>query len=137
LNAVAFAYEKIYLVSNSSPLAVEETINALGQRAGRRSRGPLSVTVALHPYTGEVLWWTPNSADARNTIAVANRLLYQGTMDGVLQALHVETGEPLWTHQLPGPRQGGISVSRGVLYTSSGESRVPPHALHAFSVDGK
>ena len=121
LNATAFAYDKIYLVSNSTA----------------QHRGPLSVTVALHPYTGEVLWWAPNSSDCRNTIAVANQLLYQGMMDGTLQALHVETGEPLWTHKLPGPRRGGISLANGTLYTSSGDQGKPPNTLFAFSIDGK
>ena len=121
LNAVAYAYDKIYLVSNSSA----------------RHRPALSVTVALHPYTGETLWWTPNSSNSQNTIAVANRLLFQGMMDGALQALDVETGEPLWTHKLPGPRQGGISVAQGTVYTSSGNQSKPPHVLYAFSVDGK
>lgn len=121
LNATAFAYDKIYLVSNSSA----------------RHRASVSVTVALHPYTGEVLWWTPNSAECRNTIAVANRLLYQGMMDGTLQALNIETGEPLWTHKLPGPRRGGISIANGTLYTSSGDVGRPPNTLFAFSVDGK
>jgi glucose dehydrogenase len=121
LNASAFAYGKIYLVSNSSA----------------PHRGALSVTVALHPYTGEVLWWNPNSSSCQNTIAVANRLLYQGMMDGALQALDVETGQPLWTYKLPGPRQGGISVSNGTLYTSSGNVSKSPNVLVAFSLDGK
>ncbi|MBI2821536.1 MAG: PQQ-binding-like beta-propeller repeat protein [Acidobacteria bacterium] len=121
LNGVAFAYNKIFLLSNSSAA----------------HRKALSVTVALHPYTGEVLWWNPNSANSQNTIAVANRLLYQGTMDGTLQALQVETGEPLWTYKLPGPRQGGISVANGALYTSSGNQAKLPSLLHAFTIDGK
>ncbi len=136
LNATAFAYDKIYLVSNSSAAVTSPDVNSLGYSRGERYRGPLSVTVALHPYTGEVLWWTPNSSNCQNTIAVANSLLYQGLMDGTLQALHVETGEPLWSYPLPGPRQSGISISNGVLYTASGGVRRPPHILYAFSIDG-
>ena len=136
LNGTAYAYDKIYMISNSSAAVSSPDVDALGYSRGQRYRGPLSVTVALHPYTGEVLWWTPNSSNCQNTIAVANRLLYQGLMDGKLQALHVETGEPLWSYQLPGPRQSGISISNGVLYTASGGVRTPPHILYAFSIDG-
>jgi outer membrane protein assembly factor BamB len=133
LNATAFAYNKIYLVSNS--IAAPSPSEVDPQR--RRHRGHLSVTVALHPYTGEVLWWTPNSSNSQNTIAVANRLLFQGLMDGTLQALHVETGEPLWSYQLPGPRRGGMSFANGTLYTTSGNVGKPPHILYAFSIDGQ
>jgi len=137
LNATAFAYNKIYLISNSSASVTSPDVNPLGYSRGQRYRESLSVTVALHPYTGEVLWWTPNSASAQNTIAVGNRLLYQGLVDGTLQALHVETGEPLWSYQLPGPRRGGISISNGTLYTSCGTVGSPPYTLYAFSIDGE
>ena len=137
LNATAYAYDKIFLLSNSSASVTSPEVNPLGYSQGERYRSPVSVTVALHAYTGEVLWWTPNSSSAQNTIAVANHVLYQGLNDGRVQALHVETGEPLWEYQLPGPRGGGISVANGTLYTSSGTVGRPPHILHAFSIDGQ
>ena len=77
LNGTAYGYDKIYMVSNS---AANHLLIAQ------------SATVALHAYTGEVLWWTPNASSSQGAVAVANRLFYQGFRDGTLQALHVETG---------------------------------------------
>jgi outer membrane protein assembly factor BamB len=96
-----------------------------------------TATVALHAYTGEVLWWTPNASRIQGATAVANNLFYQGFNDGTLQALHVETGEPLWTYQLPSARRGGITISNGTLYTSCGVQRAPPYSLYAFSIEGR
>ncbi|MEE2822708.1 MAG: PQQ-binding-like beta-propeller repeat protein [Acidobacteriota bacterium] len=122
LNSTAYGHDKIYMVSNSI--------------AGHRLLAQ-SATVALHAWTGEVLWWTPNATSSQGATAGANDLFYQGFRDGILQALNVETGEPLWTHQLPAPRRGGIVVSDGVLYTACGAQGSGPHILYAFSIDGR
>ena len=95
-----------------------------------------SATVALHAWTGEVLWWTPNATSSQGATAGANDLFYQGFRDGILQALNVETGEPLWTHQLPASRRGGICISNGTVYTSCGVQNRGPHSLFAFTIDG-
>ncbi len=122
LNSTAFGHDKVYMVSTSS---------ASYQRIAQ------TATVALHAYTGEVLWWTPNAPGIQGATAVANNLFYQGFSDGSLQALHTETGEPLWTYQLPAPRRGGITISNGTLYTSCGVQRSPAYPLYAFSIDGR
>ena len=121
LNATAYGYDKIYMVSNSSA----------DHRPG------MSASVALHSYTGEVLWWTPNNSTVQGAVALANGLFYQGFSDGSLQALEAETGKPLWTFKLAGARRGGITVSNGVVYTSCGSEKKGPFTLYAFSVDGK
>lgn len=121
LNSTAYGYNKIFMVSNS----------AAEHRPG------LSATVALHAYTGEILWWTPNPSNIQGAVAVANGLFYQGLMDGTLQAFEVETGKPIWTYKLPAPRRGGITISNGTLYTSCGVAKLPPYTLYAFSIDGK
>jgi outer membrane protein assembly factor BamB len=92
--------------------------------------------VALHAYSGEVLWWTPNESSIQGAVAVANGLFYQGFRNGILQALDVETGAPLWSYQLPASRRGGIVISKGTLYTSCGGQNAPPYTLYAFSIDG-
>ncbi|MCZ6484503.1 MAG: PQQ-binding-like beta-propeller repeat protein [Acidobacteria bacterium] len=119
LNSTAYGYDKIFMVSNSA--------------ASHRLIAQ-SATVALHAYTGEVLWWTPNESRIGSGVAVANGLFYQGFRDGTLQALDVETGSPLWTYQLPSSRRGGITISNGTLYTTCGE---PPYPVYAFSIDGR
>ena len=122
LNSTAYGHDKIYMVSTSS---------------ANHRRIAETATVALHAYTGEVLWWTPNASRIQGATAVANNLFYQGFNDGTLQALHVETGEPLWTYQLPSARRGGITISNGTLYTSCGVQRSPPYSLYAFSIEGR
>jgi len=86
LNSTAYAHDKVYMVSNSI--------------SGHRQIAQ-SATVALHAYSGEVLWWTPNESSSQGAVAAANGLFYQGFRDGTLQALDVETGAPLWTYKLP------------------------------------
>ena len=121
LNSAAYGHDKVYMVSNS---------------AANHPRIAQSATVALHAYSGEVLWWTPNESSIQGAVAVANGLFYQGFRNGILQALDVETGAPLWSYQLPAARRGGIAVSNGTLYTSCGGQNSPPYTLYAFSIDG-
>ena len=121
LNSTAYDREKIYVVNNSA--------------ANHRLLAQ-SATVALHAWTGEVLWWTPNASASQGAAAAANGLFYQGFRDGILQALNAETGEPLWTHQLPASRRGGICISNGTVYTSCGVQNRGPHSLFAFTIDG-
>jgi polyvinyl alcohol dehydrogenase (cytochrome) len=121
LNSTAYGHDKIYMVSNS---------------AANHPRIAQSATVALHAYSGEVLWWTPNESSIQGAVAVANGLFYQGFRNGTLQALNVETGAPLWSYQLPASRRGGIAISNGTLYTSCGGQNAPPYTLYAFSIDG-
>ncbi|MEE2840363.1 MAG: PQQ-binding-like beta-propeller repeat protein [Acidobacteriota bacterium] len=119
LNSTAYGRDKVYMVSNGA--------------AGHRQIAQ-SATVALHAWTGEVLWWTPNASTIQGAAAYANGLFYQGFRDGTLQALDGETGEPLWTYQLPAPRRGGIVISNGTLYTICGGTNSPPYAVYAFSL---
>ena len=122
LNSAAYGHDKIYMVSNS---------------AADHLRIAQSATVALHAYSGEVLWWTPNESSIQGAVAVANGLFYQGFRNGILQALDVETGAPLWSYQLPAARRGGIVISKGTLYTTCGGQNSPPYTLYAFSIDGR
>ncbi|MEE2839096.1 MAG: PQQ-binding-like beta-propeller repeat protein [Acidobacteriota bacterium] len=122
LNSTAYGHDKIYVVNNS---------------AANHRLIAQSATVALHAWTGEVLWWTPNASSIQGATAGANGLFYQGFRDGTLQALDVETGEPLWNFQLPAPRRGGIVISNGVVYTACGAQSSGPHTVYAFSIDGR
>ena len=122
LNSTAFDRDKIYVVNNS---------------ASNHRLIAQSASVALHAWTGEILWWTPNVSAGQGAAAAANGLFYQGFRDGTFQALDVETGEPLWTHQLPAARRGGISIANGAVYTSCGVQNRGPHSLFAFTIDGE
>ena len=121
LNSTAFAYDMVYMVSNSIA----------------EHRPQLSATVALHAWTGDILWWKPNQSSIQGAVAVANQVFYQGLRDGSLQGLHVETGEPLWRYELPGVQRGGITVAGGTLYANCGGGTTAPHGLYAFTLDGR
>ncbi len=105
-------------------------------------KGAMSVTAALHAYTGEIEWWLPNSATVRAPVAIANGVFYQGLLDGSLEALDIRTGRQLWQYQLPSSHRGGFAISGGRLYTSNGElslrgkATTDQHSIYAFSLGG-
>ncbi len=126
LNSTAVAYNRIFVVSNA---------------AGVRGRSAMSVTAALHAYTGDIMWWIANPAFARGPVAVANEVFYQGLANGMLEAVDVNSGEQLWTHQFPEILRGGMAISKGTLYTSTGDTLGwrpggdKHYAVYAFSSD--
>ncbi len=128
LNSVAFANNKMFMVSNAT---------------GVQGRQAMSVTVALHAFTGDILWWVPNSAVIQGPVAHANGVFYQGLQNGSLEAIDADTGEELWKYQLPSMLRGGIAIANGVLYASNGASlRWKPdptkvYSMMAFSIDGQ
>ncbi|MDA2934341.1 PQQ-binding-like beta-propeller repeat protein, partial [Acidobacteria bacterium AH-259-D05] len=125
MNSTAVAYNRVYVVSN-----------AYGEK-------PMSVSAALHAYTGEIEWWVPNDSVHKAPVAVANGIFYQGLTNGKLQALHAENGRILWEHQLPSAHRGGITISNGTLFVSNGEMSMgaapttDQYGVYAFTLDGK
>jgi glucose dehydrogenase len=107
VDTISVAYNHVYVVSNAAT-------QSIGKPA-------LSVTAALHGYTGDIVWWTYNlEGICQGGIAVANGLLYQGFNDGRVEVLDADSGRVLWNHQLPSSRRAGFTVADGVLYCSSG-----------------
>ena len=90
-DSTAVAYNRIYAVSSAIT-----------------ANGPVSVTAALHPYTGDIIWWVPNAVDNHAPVAVANGVFYQGLMDGTLQAFDADYGRLLWEHKLPTAHRGQL-----------------------------
>ena len=125
MSSTAVAYNRVYVVSN-----------AYGER-------PMSVSVALNAYTGDIEWWVPNESTHKAPVAVANGVFYQGLVSGELQALNAKTGRLLWEDQLPSAHRGGITISNGMLFTSNGESTLNSapttnlYGVYAFSLDGE
>jgi len=126
LNSTAVAYNRILVVSNAAPV---------------RGRSAMSVTAALHAYTGDIMWWIANPAYVRGPVAVANEVFYQGLANGMLEAVDVKSGEQLWSYQFPGMLRGGMAISKGTLYTSTGDTLGwrpggdKRYAVYAFSPD--
>ncbi|MEE8460848.1 MAG: PQQ-binding-like beta-propeller repeat protein [Acidobacteriota bacterium] len=107
VDGISVAYNKVYVVSNAATQSI--------------GKPPLSVTAALHGYTGDIVWWTYNlDGISQGGIAVANGLLYQGFNDGRVQILDTDTGRQLWEYSLPTSRRAGFTVAEGTLYCSSG-----------------
>jgi outer membrane protein assembly factor BamB len=145
VDGISVAYNKVYVVSNAATQSI--------------GKPPLSVTAALHGYTGDIVWWTYNlDGISQGGIAVANGLLYQGFNDGRVQILDTDTGRQLWEYSLPTSRRAGFTVAEGTLYCSSGVAggtldggrpgMNPPemvsnflsanrYSLYAFSPDGQ
>ncbi len=128
LNSTAAAYNRFFVVSNS-----------------RKPKGNMSVSAALHAYSGDILWWSLNPALIGGPVAVANGVFYQGLDDGTMEALDTDEGRTLWRHRLPSPYRGGIAISDGALFTSNGmpmmgwtEEDVRSHQyfLYCFTIDG-
>lgn len=105
LNSTATAYNRVFVVSNAG---------------GIRGRAAISATAALHAYTGDIMWWIANPATIMGPVAVANHVFYQGLTDGTLEAIDSTSGEQLWKHQLPDTIRGGMAISNGHLFTSTG-----------------
>jgi len=126
LNSTTVANNRVFVVSN-----------AVGPKGGR------SVTAGLHAYTGEIEWWNANDTMHMAPLASANNVLYQGFMDGLLEALDMETGRSLWQFRMPSPHRGGIAIANGAVYASNGETTLGSkamtdrHFIYAFTVDGK
>jgi polyvinyl alcohol dehydrogenase (cytochrome) len=127
LNATAVAYNRVIVVSNVG---------------GVPGRPAMSVTAALHAYTGDILWWVANSGTIVSPVSIANRVFYQGLENGSLEAIDVDTGEELWSQKLPKMIRGGVSVANGWIYSPTGtmqgwrkDTASPDerYALYAFS----
>ncbi|MCK5351300.1 PQQ-binding-like beta-propeller repeat protein, partial [bacterium] len=126
-DSTAVAYNRIFAVSTAVT-----------------PKGTMSVTAALDAYTGDIVWWVPNSSDNHAPVAVANGVFYQGLMDGTLEALDARSGRVLWNYKLPTAHRGGIAIANGTLYAGSGEptgatgetARGGRYYMYAFSIDG-
>ncbi|MBI2818967.1 MAG: PQQ-binding-like beta-propeller repeat protein [Acidobacteria bacterium] len=109
------------------------------------SRPALSLTAALNAYNGNIEWLVPNPGMHTSAIAVANEVLYQGFLDGKLEALDAKTGLRLWEHALPSAFHGGMSIANGALFANHGiaglnfdpEAASQKFAVMCFTIDGK
>lgn len=143
-------YWKVMLTSAAANGGMQQDSTAVAYNrifavSGALTRnGSVSVTAALHPYTGDIIWWVPNAVDNHAPVAVANGVFYQGLMDGTLQAFDADYGRLLWEHKLPTAHRGGIAIANGTLYVGSGEPSGATeeivnrgrYYMYAFSIDG-
>ena len=145
VDEIAFNDNKVYVLSNAATQLI--------------GKPPLSVTAALHAYTGAIVWWTYNlDGIIQGAISGANGLMFQGFNDGRMQALDADFGKVLWEYTLPTSRRGGIAIANGNVYCSCGipgalqlggaagmndpelvaiMRRAANYSVFCFSIDGK
>jgi polyvinyl alcohol dehydrogenase (cytochrome) len=116
------------------------------------SLGSAGSWAALDPATGQILWQTkdpttPNGAVDLGPLAVANGVVYAGSMAGgpaqsTMFGLDASTGIPKWSFASGGSVVSGATVVNGVVYWGSGYSHlgIPGYTgnnkFFAFSING-
>ena len=85
-----------------------------------------------------------NPAGNSSPIAVANGVMYQGFVNGKIEALDARNGRTIWEFAMPGAFRGGFAVANGAIYCGNGESGDAKigqngrmYSLHCFTPDGK
>jgi polyvinyl alcohol dehydrogenase (cytochrome) len=114
------------------------------------SAGTAGSWSALDPATGKVLWQTPdpNGALALGPVAVANGVVYAGSMAGSAQAqnmfaLNAKTGATLWSFAAGGSVVAGAAIVNDTVYWGSGYANLgipgftANNTFYAFSLNGK
>ena len=126
-NAIASAYNKIFVQWDSSS-----------------SVRPFSASAALNAYNGDVEWMVTNNAVNSSPIAVANGVMYQGFLNGKIEALDARNGKTLWDFSLPSAFRGGFAIANGAVYAGNGEEGgfkpgdlSKKYSLYCFTPDGK
>jgi polyvinyl alcohol dehydrogenase (cytochrome) len=79
-----------------------------------------SVTVALDAATGDVVWQHDRPGATFGALTVANGVLFQPTVPGILRGLDAATGDVVWTTEPGGDLGGGVSVANGRVFTGHG-----------------
>lgn len=89
-------------------------------------RGSNGTIFALDASDGSVLWEQPfDPAIAGGSMALANGVLYRGTLGGTIVALDAGDGMVLWTDEVDAPLAGGLSIVDGTLYVGYGTGAPP------------
>ncbi len=96
------------------------------------SAGNAGSWAALDPATGAILWQTadPNGAIDIGPMAVANGVVYAGSMGGAATAptmfgLDAATGKTLWSFASGASVNAGATISSGTVYWGSGYTHLP------------
>lgn len=89
-------------------------------------RGNRGIIFALDASDGSILWEQPfDTAIAGGSLALANGVLYRGTLGGTVVALEADDGTVLWTEDVNAPLAGGFSIVDGTLYVGYGTGSPP------------
>jgi outer membrane protein assembly factor BamB len=72
---------------------------------------------ALHAATGARIWSYPASGDQVSwRVAVADGVVYAGSLDGNVYALRAAIGQKLWQYATNGPVNSELVLADGVVY---------------------
>ncbi len=83
---------------------------------------PGSITFALDISDGSILWERPLPGTTYGSLALANGIVFHGTVAGTIYALDAGNGTVLWSTEMPGGFGDGISVANGILFVGYGFS---------------
>ncbi|HYT45021.1 MAG TPA: PQQ-binding-like beta-propeller repeat protein, partial [Methylomirabilota bacterium] len=87
---------------------------------------------AFNAMTGKQLWTAPTRGKICSSTAVANGVVYVGSLDSNLYAFNATTGKQLWTAPTRGKIYSSPAVANGVVYVGSYDGK-----LYAFHLPDK
>ena len=94
--------------------------------------------------TGDILWQTPDPKGGIDLgpTAVANGVVYAGSLTGDMYALDANTGKVIWQFHGEGASNAGPAVVDGTLYWGNGYNHLgipegsPSTSFYVFSLNG-
>jgi polyvinyl alcohol dehydrogenase (cytochrome) len=92
------------------------------------------LVVALDAASGKTLWSAEQSAPAASPVAIANDLVFQAGLDGILHAYALKDGAELWSADLGGSASGGIAVAGDTVVLSAATPAFAPFVKAATDV---
>jgi outer membrane protein assembly factor BamB len=92
---------------------------------------PCEHVLNVHNVGGLQLKWSYNAGAVYSSPAVANRVVYVGSMDGDVYALDASTGALLWTYSTGSQSEvtSSPAVANGVVYVGSGTYSYPSYVF--------
>jgi polyvinyl alcohol dehydrogenase (cytochrome) len=104
--------------------------------------GPAAgLVTGLDAATGRVLWTVDQSAPAASPVAIAQDVVVQAGIDGVLRVLELQSGRELWQTDLGASVSGGIAIAGETIVVAAATPPFAPFiqpgtSVIAFSLDG-
>ena len=90
-----------------------------------RSDYPGNKVYALNASTGALLWSYTTGGRVNSSPAVANGVVYVGSLDNNVYALNASTGAKLWSYTTGGPiYYSSPAVANGMVYVGSLDGKV-------------
>ena len=93
-----------------------------------------STLYAVDALTGAARWGAGIGSQSASAPAVANGVVYTGSLDGNLHAFDAASGAPLWMGTTGGAIVTSPVVANGVVYVSSEDGKLYAFAQERFDI---